>query len=120
MYGYFYILQNFHQFETNFTHIYHQFYANFIPTRSQERFAPPTSGGGLRPPGPAVATLAPSPRVAPQIVSVPRKNYMIEWSDQKVHEQKVAIFFYCDAKKVKKMSKDGFPTVLQISQDVVW
>jgi hypothetical protein len=24
-------------------------------TRSQERFAPPTSGGGLRPPGPAVA-----------------------------------------------------------------
>ena len=51
--------------------------------------------------------------------SVPRENYMIEWSDQKVHEQKVAIFFYCDAKKVKKMSKDGFPTVLQISQDVV-
>jgi hypothetical protein len=33
-------------------------------------------------------------------VSVPRGNYMIEWSDQNVHEQKVAMFFYCDAKKV--------------------
>jgi hypothetical protein len=37
--------------------------------------------------------------------SVPRENYMIEWSDQKVHEQKVAIFFYCDAKKSKKNVK---------------
>ena len=46
-------------------------------TRSQERFAPPTSGGGLRPPGSAVATLAPqstrlpSPRVAPQSTCPP-------------------------------------------------
>jgi hypothetical protein len=43
---------------------------------------------------------------------------MIEWSDQKVDEQEVAIYFYCDAKNEK--FKDGFHRFLQMSQIVVW
>jgi hypothetical protein len=46
---------------------------------------------------------------------------MIEWSDQKVDEQEVAIFFIVMQKmKKKKNSRDGFYRFLQISQIVVW
>jgi hypothetical protein len=35
-------------------------------------------------------------------VSFPRKNYMLEWSDKKVDEKDVAIFFSCEKLKIIK------------------